>query len=173
MFVCSITRHKYLHESSVPTMHFQDSLPHLKVPKLDDTVERYLHAQKVILTDEEYKKTEAITKEFQTGSQGKGDQFYMWWCPHNTNEKSKIPFSYMLCLFCKRAYRGTKPEESFGWGYRSLFFLPFPSFIFSSTGSDSRFWEFHPSSVTLGVFVFSLSWSSVNPWPISFIQLCT
>ena len=32
------------------------------------------------------------------------------------NEKSKIPFSYMLriCLFCKRAYRGTKPEESFG-----------------------------------------------------------
>ena len=31
-----------------------------------------------------------------------------------THEKSKIPFSYMLCLFCKRAYRGTKPEESFG-----------------------------------------------------------
>ena len=29
-------------------------------------------------------------------------------------KKSKIPFSYMLCLFCKRAYRGTKPEESFG-----------------------------------------------------------
>ena len=32
----------------------------------------------------------------------------------NSHEKSKIPFSYMLCLFCKRAYRGTKPEESFG-----------------------------------------------------------
>ena len=30
------------------------------------------------------------------------------------HEKSKIPFSYMLCLFCKKAYRGTKPEESFG-----------------------------------------------------------
>ena len=29
-----------------------------------------------------------------------------------------------------------------------------PSFIFFSTGSDSRFWEFHPSSVILGVFVF-------------------
>ena len=28
----------------------------------------------------------------------------------------------------------------------------------------SRFWEFHPSLVILGVFVFSLSWSSVNPW---------
>ena len=30
------------------------------------------------------------------------------------HEKSNIPFSYMLCLFCKKAYRGTKPEESFG-----------------------------------------------------------
>ena len=29
----------------------------------------------------------------------------------------------MLCLFCKRAYRATKPEESFGLRYRSLFFL--------------------------------------------------
>ena len=27
-------------------------------------------------------------------------------------------------------------------------------FHFFSTGSDSRFWEFHPSSVILGVFVF-------------------
>ena len=30
------------------------------------------------------------------------------------HEKSKIPFSYMLCLFCERAYRGTNHEESFG-----------------------------------------------------------
>ena len=28
------------------------------------------------------------------------------------HEKSKIPFSYMLYLFCKRAFRGTKPKES-------------------------------------------------------------
>ena len=33
-------------------------------------------------------------------------------------------------------------------------FSSFFSFIFFSTGSDSRFWEFHPSSVILGVFVF-------------------
>ena len=30
-----------------------------------------------------------------------------------THEKSNILFSYMLCLFCKKAYRGTKPEVSF------------------------------------------------------------
>ena len=67
-------------------------------------------------------------------------------------ETFNIPFSDMLCLLYKKAYRGTKPEESFGWRYRSLFFLLFLSFI--STGSDSCFWEFHPSSVILGVFVF-------------------
>ena len=31
------------------------------------------------------------------------------------HEKSKIPFSYMLYAYSvKRAYRGTKPKESFG-----------------------------------------------------------
>ena len=50
-------------------------------------------------------------------------------------EKSNMPFPYMLYLFCKRAFRGTKPEESFG--YRSLFFLLFLSFIFFSTGPDN------------------------------------
>ena len=42
-------------------------------------------------------------------------------------------------------------------GVFSFFFSLFPLiplFIFFSTGSDSRFWEFHPSSVILGVFVF-------------------
>ena len=28
------------------------------------------------------------------------------------------------------------------------------SLFFCSTGSESCFWEFHPSSVTLGIFVF-------------------
>ena len=32
------------------------------------------------------------------------------------HEKSKIPFSYMLYAYSvKRAYRETKPEESFGY----------------------------------------------------------
>ena len=37
-----------------------------------------------------------------------------WFNCHSTYEKSNTPFFYMLCLFCKRAYRGTKPGESFG-----------------------------------------------------------
>ena len=36
-------------------------------------------------------------------------------CRYIIYEKSKIPFSYMLYAYSvKRAYRGTKPEESFG-----------------------------------------------------------
>ena len=32
------------------------------------------------------------------------------------------------------------------------------SFLYFSIEPDSCFWEFHPSSVTLGVFVFSILW---------------
>ena len=66
-------------------------------------------------------------------------QFYI------TDEKSKILFSYMLYAYSVKEPIGElnlKIQESF------------PSFIFFSTGSDSCFWEFHPSSVILGVFVF-------------------
>ena len=63
-----------------------------------------------------------------------------------------IPFSYMLYLCCKKAYKGTKPEESLIWMKIQESFLS--SFIFFSTGADSCFWEFHLSSMILGVFVF-------------------
>ena len=90
---------------------------------------------------------------------------------HYSDEKSKIPFSYMLYAYSvKRAYRGTKPEESFWMRITCMYNLMcsdnilnhkcmiiLQTFIFFSTGSDSRFWEFHPSSVILGVFVFFLS----------------
>jgi len=55
----------FLHKSVVPTDHFQKSLPRLPVPKLEDTCRRYLAAQRPILTDEEYTKTEAIVNHFR------------------------------------------------------------------------------------------------------------
>uniref|UniRef100_A0A452IUI2 Uncharacterized protein n=1 Tax=Gopherus agassizii TaxID=38772 RepID=A0A452IUI2_9SAUR len=39
---------QYLHRSIVPTMHFQKSLPRLPIPRLEDTVRRYLNAQKFV-----------------------------------------------------------------------------------------------------------------------------
>ncbi|XP_069837730.1 carnitine O-palmitoyltransferase 2, mitochondrial isoform X2 [Dendropsophus ebraccatus] len=58
---------EYLHKSIVPTMHFQRSLPRLPLPKLEDTVRRYLNAQRPLLDDEQFSKTEHLARYFQNG----------------------------------------------------------------------------------------------------------
>lgn len=60
-------RGEYLQHSVVPTMHYQDSLPRLPIPKLEDTVRRYLSAQKPLLDDSQFRKTEQICKSFENG----------------------------------------------------------------------------------------------------------
>ncbi len=55
----------YLHESIIPTMHFQNSLPRLPIPKLPDTCRRYLASQRPLLTDEQFALTKAIVDDFQ------------------------------------------------------------------------------------------------------------
>ncbi|KAM4721091.1 carnitine O-palmitoyltransferase 2, mitochondrial [Rhinophrynus dorsalis] len=58
---------EYLHRSIVPTMHFQKSLPRLPIPKLEDSIKRYLNAQRPLLDDEQFRKTEQLAKNFQLG----------------------------------------------------------------------------------------------------------
>ncbi|KAI5938077.1 Carnitine O-palmitoyltransferase 2, mitochondrial [Manis javanica] len=58
---------QYLQRSIVPTMHYQDSLPRLPVPKLEDTLRRYLSAQKPLLDDAQFRKTEQFCKSFENG----------------------------------------------------------------------------------------------------------
>ncbi|EPQ04001.1 Carnitine O-palmitoyltransferase 2, mitochondrial [Myotis brandtii] len=48
-------------------MHYQDSLPRLPVPKLEDTIRRYLSAQKALLDDGQFRKTEVFYKNFENG----------------------------------------------------------------------------------------------------------
>lgn len=57
----------YLQRSIVPTMHYQDSLPRLPIPKLEDTMKRYLSAQKPLLDDSHFRKTEQFCKSFENG----------------------------------------------------------------------------------------------------------
>ncbi|TRY94180.1 hypothetical protein DNTS_030540 [Danionella cerebrum] len=57
----------YLHKSVVPTMHYQKSLPRLPVPKLEDSIRRYLAAQRPLLNDEHYRNTEKIANGFKNG----------------------------------------------------------------------------------------------------------
>uniref|UniRef100_A0A2K5E7Q6 Carnitine O-palmitoyltransferase 2, mitochondrial n=1 Tax=Aotus nancymaae TaxID=37293 RepID=A0A2K5E7Q6_AOTNA len=58
---------QYLQRSIVPTMHYQDSLPRLPIPKLEDTIRRYLNAQKPLLDDGQFRKTEQFCKSFENG----------------------------------------------------------------------------------------------------------
>lgn len=58
---------QYLQRSIVPTMHYQDSLPRLPIPKLEDTIRRYLSAQKPLLDDSQFRKTEELCKSFESG----------------------------------------------------------------------------------------------------------
>ncbi|KAF0873884.1 carnitine O-palmitoyltransferase 2, mitochondrial [Crocuta crocuta] len=58
---------EYLQRSIVPTMHYQDSLPRLPIPKLKDTIKRYLRAQKPLLDDGQFRKTEQFCKNFENG----------------------------------------------------------------------------------------------------------
>ena len=57
--------YNYLQKSIIPTYHFQKSLPKLKIPKLEDTFDRYLNALKPLLNENDWKKTEEITRKFQ------------------------------------------------------------------------------------------------------------
>eukprot|EP00064_Thunnus_orientalis_P003603 superscaffoldBa00000302_g3613 len=58
---------EYLHRSVVPSMHYQKSLPRLPVPKLEDTIRRYLAAQRPLLDDEQFRTTEKLAEDFQNG----------------------------------------------------------------------------------------------------------
>ncbi|CAI5777770.1 carnitine O-palmitoyltransferase 2, mitochondrial-like [Podarcis lilfordi] len=48
----------FVHWSTIPIKHFQPSLPRLRIPKLEDTINRYLAAQKPLLNEEEDRNSE-------------------------------------------------------------------------------------------------------------------
>eukprot|EP01063_Lacrimia_lanifica_P024950 TRINITY_DN32750_c0_g1_i1.p2 TRINITY_DN32750_c0_g1~~TRINITY_DN32750_c0_g1_i1.p2 ORF type:complete len:670 (+),score=285.92 TRINITY_DN32750_c0_g1_i1:88-2097(+) len=57
--------------NKLKTMTFQDSLPRLPIPKLEDTCKRYIDTVAPLLNSSELEKTKGVVSEFQTGS-GKG-----------------------------------------------------------------------------------------------------
>ncbi|XP_038615450.1 carnitine O-palmitoyltransferase 2, mitochondrial-like [Tachyglossus aculeatus] len=57
----------YLHKSIVSTLHYQKSLPRLPIPKLEDSVKRYLQAQMPLLSEEQFRQTEGFSQSFKTG----------------------------------------------------------------------------------------------------------
>ena len=66
---CSLSsvKNNYLHETNIPTYYFQDSLPKIPIPPLEDTVTRFLASAKPLLTEEEFENTSNIANEFLNG----------------------------------------------------------------------------------------------------------
>ncbi|XP_064300756.1 peroxisomal carnitine O-octanoyltransferase [Phalacrocorax carbo] len=56
-----------LESSEERTFQYQDSLPSLPVPPLDESLSKYLDAVKPFLSKEEYRRTEDIVKKFENG----------------------------------------------------------------------------------------------------------
>ena len=59
--------HDVLHQSRIPTLHFQQSLPKLPVPKLEDTMRRMLYAAEPISTAAELEEARALADDFASG----------------------------------------------------------------------------------------------------------
>ncbi|XP_003216432.2 carnitine O-palmitoyltransferase 2, mitochondrial isoform X1 [Anolis carolinensis] len=78
------TDHHFVHRSTIPTMHFQPSLPRLPIPKLEDTIRRYLAAQRPLLNDEQYRNTEKLAQEF---ANGEGEFIHRDLLEHDKNNK--------------------------------------------------------------------------------------
>ncbi|EPB69676.1 hypothetical protein ANCCEY_11227 [Ancylostoma ceylanicum] len=57
--------YQFLQRSVIPSYHFQKSLRRLPIPKLADTCNRFLASAKVILSDAQYKQTEAVVRSFE------------------------------------------------------------------------------------------------------------
>ncbi|KJE93240.1 carnitine palmitoyltransferase II [Capsaspora owczarzaki ATCC 30864] len=56
---------EFIQRSVVPTMHFQPSLPRLPVPKLEDTLTKYLAAVRPLVSVEEYETTVKAVNSFR------------------------------------------------------------------------------------------------------------
>ncbi|KAF6216188.1 hypothetical protein GE061_000528 [Apolygus lucorum] len=56
--------YQFIQKSRLPSLHFQPSLPRLPIPALEKTCERFLRAQKPLLTEEEYGVVEKNVKSF-------------------------------------------------------------------------------------------------------------
>ncbi|NXA67778.1 OCTC octanoyltransferase, partial [Mohoua ochrocephala] len=64
--ICNMEK-QVLESSEERTFQYQDSLPSLPVPPLDESLSKYLDAVKPFLNEEEYQRTEDIVKNFENG----------------------------------------------------------------------------------------------------------
>ncbi|CAI5727676.1 unnamed protein product [Peronospora destructor] len=59
--------HGYVHDTIIPTYHFQKSLTRLPIPKLEDSLSRYLSAVEPVVASQELAQTQRAVLDFQNG----------------------------------------------------------------------------------------------------------
>ncbi|XP_023591823.1 peroxisomal carnitine O-octanoyltransferase isoform X4 [Trichechus manatus latirostris] len=92
IFYCDCIMENQLAKSTEErTFQYQDTLPSLPVPSLEESLKKYLESVKPFANEEEYKKTEEIVKKFQNGvgeklhqkllkkAKGKRNWLEEWW----------------------------------------------------------------------------------------------
>ncbi|XP_039617441.1 carnitine O-palmitoyltransferase 1, muscle isoform [Polypterus senegalus] len=68
---------------------FQASLPRLPVPRIDDTIKRYLESVRPLLDDEQYSKMETLAEEFKKNPAPRLQKYLLlksWWAPNYVSD---------------------------------------------------------------------------------------
>lgn len=63
-----LTKDGYIHETVIPTYHFQKSLPKLPLPKLDETLDRYVNSAEAVVSAEQLAQTKEAVAAFKAGA---------------------------------------------------------------------------------------------------------
>jgi len=59
--------YQFMKKSMLSSYYFQDSLPRLPIPSMEDTMKRYLESLEPIVSSEQLAATKKLTEEFQNG----------------------------------------------------------------------------------------------------------
>lgn len=112
--------YQYLQKTTTPMLHFQPSLPRLPIPELEKTCSRYLAAQRPLLSDDSYSKTEKLVEDFRTNDGPKLQQLLKAkdkanphtsyisepWFNIYLSDRVPLPINYTPALIMKRDERG-------------------------------------------------------------------
>ncbi|XP_063703508.1 carnitine O-palmitoyltransferase 2, mitochondrial [Culicoides brevitarsis] len=114
-------QYQYLQRSILPSYYFQKSLPRLPIPTLENTCNRYLAAQRPLLDNEAYAKTEGFVNDFRKNQGPKLQELLIAhdkankhtsyisepWFDMYLRDRAPLPVNYNPLLIMKP---DTKPE---------------------------------------------------------------
>ncbi|CAH0488215.1 unnamed protein product [Peronospora farinosa] len=100
--------HGYVQDTIIPTYHFQKSLTRLPIPKLEDSLSRYLSAIEPVVTSQQLAQTQRAVLEFQNGvgldlhrallardtENAHTSYINQWWLEMYLKDRQPLPINY-------------------------------------------------------------------------------